>query len=114
MANVHVLTQSGGRLRIVFHVAIPNANNPRGVNYRTALVQMGQYGTTILPDGDGTAGTISAAERTQISSRAVVEVVRDIKRAGLTAQALDELFAQCTADTQAEVQDMFAHYGVIR
>lgn len=114
MANVHILDYDGPRLRFVFHVPIPNVNNPRGVNYRTALTQLGRYGTTILPDGDGTNGTISAAEKAGIASRAVVEVVHVVKRPQATNAALDALFAQAQAETQAGIQAELADYGVTR
>lgn len=114
MANLHILTQRNGTYRIACHVPIPNANNPRGVNYRTALTQLGLFGTTVLPDGDGTLGTISAAEKAQIISRAVVEVVEDVKRAGSGNAFLDALFADTQARTQSSIQAQLVDYGHTR
>ena len=114
MSNIHVLDEENGRIRIAFHFAIPNTNNPRGVNYRTALIQLGQYGTTALPDGAGTNGTISALEKADITARAVIEVVREIKRAQMTNAYLDSLHATLLAETQADIQARLANYGHIR
>lgn len=38
MANWHALTGTldGNSFRIVYHIAIPSANNAAGINYRTA------------------------------------------------------------------------------
>lgn len=75
MANWHALTGDafGNTYTVVYHVPIPSANNRVGVNYRTALVNSGLGGTTRLPDGDGTGGTIAAAEKTSIQSGALYE-----------------------------------------
>lgn len=75
MANWHSLsgTVDGNSFLIVYHVPIPIANNRASVSYRTALVNSGIGGKTQLPDGDGTLGTISAAEKTSIQSGALYE-----------------------------------------
>jgi hypothetical protein len=75
MAIYHVLTGSGdgNSFDVVFHVAVPNAANRAGISYRTALVNSGMGGATSLPDGDGTGGTISAAEKAQVQAGAVYE-----------------------------------------
>jgi hypothetical protein len=40
MANWHALTGSsdGNSFRIVFHIAIPSANNRVGINYQVAMI----------------------------------------------------------------------------
>ena len=77
MANWHALTgkDDANSFTIVYHLAVPNSNNAVAINYRTALVNSGLGGRTILPDGDGTGGTISAAEKTSIQSGALYEYV---------------------------------------
>lgn len=77
MANWHALIGdvNGNSYTVVYHVPIPSANNRSGVNYRTALVSSGIGGKTILPDGDGTLGTIAAAEKSSILAGSLFEVV---------------------------------------
>lgn len=77
MANWHALTgiEDGNAYTIVYHIPIPNSNNRVSVNYRTAIINSGIGGKTILPDGDGTGGTISAAEKSSIQSGALYEHV---------------------------------------
>ena len=77
MANWHALTGTpdGNSYTVVYHIPIPSANNRSGINYRIALIGSGLGGTTVLPDGDGTLGTISSAEKTLITSGEVVEKV---------------------------------------
>jgi len=114
MANVHILTQQNGRVRMAFHVPIPNVNNARGVNYRSAVVNAGLATTSALPSGDGTAGTISAAEVTSLASGALVEEVREIKRAITTNAELDALFTRVQAEVQGNLQNALADFGYTR
>jgi hypothetical protein len=73
MAEIHVLTTTGGKVRFALHIPIPSANNSVGVNWRTALVNSGVGGKTELKDGDGTAGTIDNVEKPLIVSGALYE-----------------------------------------
>ena len=115
MANVHVLQTPGpGRFRVVYHVAIPATNNSAGVPWRTAVANSRPTGATappisVLPDGDGTAGTISAAEKAQIVSGAVHEIVRDEK--GQTAATISATYARRASETLADLQAELAQYG---
>jgi hypothetical protein len=79
VANWHALTGSpdGNSFRIVYHVAIPATLNRAGISYQTALVNSGLGGKTTLPDGDGTSGTISAAEKTQVQAGSLYEYAED-------------------------------------
>ena len=102
MANIHVLeSPAPGRYRVVYHVAIPASNNPAGVAWRTAVVNSrdATRPVSVLPDGDGTDGTISAAEKAQIVSGAVYEVVRDEK--GQTGAGINALHAARSAEVLA-------------
>ena len=74
MANIHVLeSPAPGRFRVAYHVAIPASNNPAGVAWRTAIVNSrdATRPVTVLPDGDGTNGTISAAEKGKTKPRKI-------------------------------------------
>jgi len=79
MADMHVI-DGGGRneWRVVMHFDVPDVNNPLGFNYRTAIKNSGLVNASepsVLPDGDGTVGTISAAEKTDLINGVVFEHV---------------------------------------
>ena len=120
MANIHILRIDGRSVTAVAHVAIPGVNNDANIPYRTAIVRSGFGGSTILPDGDGTAGTISAAEKTSIQSGALVEVPMRILLSALpgnTAQCnafLDALFNAEQTRVRAEAQVSLRYYGATR
>lgn len=116
MANSHILEQlAPGRFRVVYHVAIPATNNAAGVPWRTIMAQ--QVAASVaagrtasaLPDGDGTAGTISAAEKAQVISGAIYEEVREEK--GQTLAAFAGMFSQRSAEILAALQARYAQYG---
>ena len=111
MANIHVLEQTApGRFRVVLHVAIPAGNNPAGVPWRTAVAaSVNAAKPSVLPDGDGTNGTISAAEKAQIISGAVFEVVREEK--GQTTASAANIYALRSAAILAELQARYNQYG---
>lgn len=119
MANIHVLLRENGTFQLVYHVPVANGNNAAGVNYRTALVRSGLGGTTRLPDGDGTAGTISAAEKTQITAGSVYEVVRSLdvtqggaQTTGPQIQAyITEDYTAAAAEATQTLGRMLAQYG---
>ena len=123
MANAHLLDRvSDSDYRVAVHIAIPNSNNSAGVNYRTALINSGLGGTTVLKDGDGTAGTISSAEKTSILSGAIFEVVTTMRiftfrntfgSANWLADA-DSAITQVTNDTLARLQLILGFYGGTR
>lgn len=122
MADYHVLTGSadGNAFTVVFHVPIPGAGTNRaGVPWRTALVNSGLGGKTALPDGDGTGGTVSAAEKAQVAAGAVYEVAEQIAtHPGETALQLrdriDARHAALAASVQAELQGRLTYYGFTR
>ena len=114
MANVHVLeSPAPGRFRVAYHVAIPASNNPAGVAWRTAIVNSrdATRPVTVLPDGDGTNGTISAAEKALIVSGAVFEYVHDEK--GQTGATINAMHAQRSAEVLAALQARLAQFGRI-
>jgi len=94
MSDIHVLSGNGtNQWDLVFHIAVPNANNSVSANYRTALVNSGLGGTTSMKDGDGTLGTISSAEKTSIQAGSVYEhkISFVVESGGLTAGNLQTL-----------------------
>lgn len=114
MANVHVQTLDGQEVSVVMHFAVPNANNAAGVNWRTIAARF--FGTTALPDGDGTAGTISAAEKTSIQSGALVEQSQIFKLGtnNPTGPQIDAAHAAAQSAWQADFQARYNRYGFTR
>ena len=118
MANLHVLQKSGSEVTVVAHVPIPLGNNPAGVPWRTATAGSGLGATSVLKDGDGTLGTISSAEKTQLGTGAVFEYVTTL-RIGTTALAninayLDAEFTRISGEVLASLQDRLGFWGYVR
>ncbi len=70
MSDIHVLDGGidGKSWRVAMHFDVPDTDNNVGMNHRAALVASGIGGETVLPDGDGTNGTVIAAEKALIES----------------------------------------------
>lgn len=114
MANIHILEQVGpGRFRVVYHIAIPAGNNSAGVSWRSAvaLSKVDPLRPSALPDGDGTGGTISAAEKAQVVSGAVYELVAVEK--GQSAATLNATYNRRASETLDDLQAELAQYGRI-
>jgi hypothetical protein len=79
MANWHVTTGTadGNSYRVAFHIGVPATKNRAGLDYAAVLLKSGS-GASILPDGDGTVGTISPDEKAAIESGALQEIVEEI------------------------------------
>lgn len=74
MADIHVLTgDRQNRWNLVFHFAVPDLTNAVSIGYRTALISSAMGGSTSLPDGDGTDGTISSVEKASIEAGVLYE-----------------------------------------
>lgn len=122
MAKAHVLTTSGEQIRIAFHVAVPVGNNVAGIAWTTAIRNSGLGGRTVLPDGDGTGGTISVAEKTNITTDGTVyEVVRTVQssqiRTDTAAHAnadIDALHAALVTEIQPQLQAQLNVFGYTR
>jgi hypothetical protein len=75
MADIHVRQASDNHIQLLFHIAVPAANNDAGVSYRTALAQTG--GDTALPDAtdpDNPAGwEIGSVEKAAIAAGELLE-----------------------------------------
>jgi len=90
MSDMHVIDGDGkGTWRVVMHFDVPDINNAVAVNFRTALINSGLATTTVLPDGDGTEGTISAAEKTDLTNGVKFEHVfsLDLDDSGTTTSS---------------------------
>ncbi len=122
MADIHVLRGDGttgpqAYHKLVFHFPVPDNSNQAGISYRDALVNSGLGGTTDLPDGDGTDGTISAAEKTQIEAGELYEHSKGcrIESGGsLPAQvqaAIRGYYAQELAVMQPQIQAKLRFFG---
>lgn len=117
MADMHVLVGGDGEWAIVMHFDVASSDNAVGVNYRTALVASGLGGATSLSDGDGTGGTISGAEKTQIETGQVVEyrVSFPVESGGSSAAelraSLRELYANENTAAIARLQSALRYFG---
>lgn len=116
---MHILTRDGNAYRIAAHIAIPGGNNAAAVAWSAAVLRSGAGGTTVLPDGDGTAGTIAAAEKTSITSGTLLELVDQVdpppSLAGVALLTwLDQWYAARVAEVQANLQTRLNQYGRTR
>lgn len=119
MANLHVLTKTENDVTVAAHIAIPATSNTAGVSWRTALINSGLGGATVLKDGDGTGGTISAAEKTQLATGALYEVVDQIhvsipSGAAAINAYLDSRYSEISARALAFLQDRLNYFGYSR
>ena len=118
MADIHVTAGDGNQAwRIVIHIPVPDTPNSASVNWRIALINSGMGGNTALPDGDGTAGTISATEKAKLVTGELLEhsFAMEIDGSGSTpvAQAA-ALRVRAAAEKTArlvQVQRILKHYG---
>lgn len=120
MANYHILTGSrdGNSFRIVMHVAVPNAANEVGVNYRTAIVEYLTNPDTGMMPKSGVPFIVSA-EQIQLDSGELVEIGMNFHtHPGETLpekQArLDSLYTAKTSTTQAEWEKRLSYWGYSR
>ena len=115
MAAIHLLSLDGTEFSAAFHVAIPATNNVAGCPWRTVALRNGG-GTTVLPDGDGLLGTISATEKAQILSGAIVEVVKNggWNSAFPTGAQIDVIVGRVSSDYISNMQTKFNRYGMTR
>ena len=114
MANIHILTLDGAEVSTLMHFAVPATNNTAGTPWQTIAARI--FGKTVLPDGDGTQGTISAAEKASIVSGALVEQANIIKlgTSSPNGAQLDAAFAAAQSAFQATFQATYQRYGQTR
>lgn len=115
MSNVHILTVDGPEVTAIMHFAVPATNNTPGVPWRTIAVRV-YGGVTGMPDGDGTGGTITAAEKSSIASGALVEQTRTMKlgTSNPSGAQIDAAFAAEQTAFQADFQLRYVRYGTTR
>lgn len=113
MADITVLERNNdNRWRVVMHFPVPAGINAASVTWRDALIASGIGGTTILPDGDGTGGTINAADKVLIESGALLEHVESVRLgSGNPVSAAEELYNSRKADKTAQLQARLNQYG---
>jgi hypothetical protein len=133
MANMHVLgAEGGGAYRIVCHYAIPATTNSAGLAWRTAYARSRGWPAdvlpTVLPDGDGTLGTISAADKATVTGTlpsTVPTVAEETERfdfpsdwtglSGAQRQAvLDAWYAAQNTEWTARLQALLLWWGYTR
>lgn len=119
MADIHVLAGDGlYRWAIVFHFAVPNINNSVSVNYRTALINSGLGGTSVMTEGSG-AGQITTAELAQVVSGELYEHGEPfLAESGSTNNAemlaaAQAMYASRETPVLATLQKRLRYYGYI-
>ena len=119
MADMHIIDgdHRDGSYRIVMHFDVLDVANAAGVSYRTAIVRSGRASVSVLADGDGNGGTISAAEKTQLAAGERIEHVETIPiETGGTTMALvratlRERYGRESARVLAELQKSLRYFG---
>jgi hypothetical protein len=114
MSNIHIQTLDGSEVTAILHFAIPATNNSAGMAWRAIAARV--FGKTTLPDGDGTLGTISAAEKSQIVAGSVVEQTQTFKlgQGFPTGAQMDAAFSAAQSAFLAALQAQYAQYGLTR
>ena len=119
MARAHVLDTQGALTRVALHFTVPAGNNTAGIAWVTALLNSSLSKTTVLPDGTGSGGSISAAEKATLANGTVYEIVDsvDLPPGMNTAQAnafLDAVHASRQTEVFALLQRQLAYFGYTR
>ena len=117
MANSHILEQiSPGRYRVVHHIPIPAGNNSEAIPWRFIVAAQvaarvaGGGKVSALPDGDGTQGTIIAAEKALIVSGEIYELVREEKGIAQVSE-LATTFDRRKVETVNDLKGTYRKYG---
>ena len=120
MSKVHVLEKNDKSYRCAIHFDVPPGNNGAGVSWQTAHLAhvrtRAEDGTwneadSKLKEGTGT-GEITAAERADVQSGAVIEIVRSLKLDGaVSVAALETLADRAITAYKANVSIQLAQYG---
>jgi hypothetical protein len=122
MGALHALTTQNGGIRIAIHITTPAGTNAAGVTWVLAYLRSHGTLTTVLVDGDGTGGTIAAAEKTSVTGGAVIELVDSFPLpsnwAALSAAqrntAIDAWAAANQNELLLRLQDQLRYFGIVR
>lgn len=114
MSRLHILASG----HCVLHEPVPPGNNAAGVPWRTALVNSGMGGTSVMPTGTG-PGQITAAELAQIAAGALYETAFEFVRDPnwTTAQrneAMDECITRASGDALDKITYALRWFGATR
>lgn len=114
MSNIHIQTIDGSEVTAVLHFAVPATNNTAGTPWRTIAARV--FGKTMLADGDGTLGTISAAEKSAIVAGSVVEQTQTFKlgQGFPTGAQMDAAFSAAQSAFLSALQASYQQYGLTR
>lgn len=118
MSAIHVLGGDGhDQYTAVIHVTVPNTNNLIGVNHRTAIINSGIGGTTVMQTTTGTApGKISTTEVSDIQAGIVYEVVFQVGNnpqwtSGERSAAFSSEINSRTSQAQSYLANALAYFG---
>lgn len=111
MSALHVLERTERGYRCAIHKPVPAGGNAAGVSWATVLVNSG-LAKTVLIEGDG-PGQITAAEKAQIESGAVVEAVLDIPlgSGGMTLAQVAAIVQDEWSAWASRFQSRYARWG---
>ena len=116
MADMHITTGDGERWTIVMHFPVPDVNNDVAVNYRTALVNSGIGGTTVMAEGVD-PGQIGTTEKTAIEAGEVFEHVGTFRvESGGTSNvqlrdSIREFYTRAKVDVIDDMKSRLRYYG---
>lgn len=112
MSKIHVLETDHREAKVVLHTATPAGNNSVGIAWKEAGLNSGKLGTTMLTEGTG-AGQILTAEKAQVESGDVIEIVSSIhvESGGATSASINEMADQIITKHEAELQVILNYYG---
>ena len=118
MAKSHIFSKQGQGVQVVMHFPVPATANAVGVSWRTALVNSGLGGTSVLAEGLG-AGQITSAELAQVRSGELLEAQHMMLLGSVTPgqAALDYLDAEWERVRQARLavlSDELDYFGLTR
>jgi len=123
MADMHILTGNNAKeWTIVMHFTVPDTTNSVGVNFRTALLNSGEGvreggRRSSLLAGDGTEGTISAAEEANLDNGSLFEhsVALLVESGGTSNPELQatirEMYATENSRVQAAIGSRLRYFG---
>lgn len=113
MSKMHILTaDTTGNYRVVIHTPTPSGNNSVGISWKIAGLNSSLIGTTIMTEGIG-AGQITTAERNQIISGDILEIVTSIpaESGGTTVQSINQMVDQIINQTLSDLAKRLKYFG---